>query len=85
MNPPLRSLRVQDKITGTTSTVEGVLAYFLTQILPNIGGEQRRESLIELHPLISGNAAYVVMNLGGGRNGHLPVIVTEEDYMAQTG
>ena len=53
-------------MVGTTSSVEVVLADFLTHILPKIGGEPTIEGLIEIHRLINGNAASVVSNLGGG-------------------
>ena len=44
---------------------------FLTPILNNIGGELTREALIDIHQLISGNAASTASNLGGGKNGNL--------------
>ena len=64
-----------------TSSVEGVLADFPTPILPTIDGEPTREGLIGIHGLISGNAAFVASNLRGGRNGHLPLTMTAEEYM----
>ena len=56
----------------------------LTPILLKIGGDPTREALIELHQLISGNAASVASNIGGGRHGHLALTMTKEDYLAQT-
>ena len=56
----------------------------LTPILLRIGGDPTREALIELHQIISGNAASVASNIGGGRNGHLALTMTNEDYLAQT-
>ena len=35
--------------------------------------------------MISGNAASVASNLGGGRHGHLTLTMTSKDYMEQTG
>ena len=70
---------------GTTRSIKGLLAYFLTPILLNIGGELTRESLIDLHPLISGNEASVVSNLVGGWHRHLALTMISEEYMAQTG
>ena len=55
----------------TYISAEGVLAEFPMPILPNIGGETTREALIELYRLISGNAASMASNLGGGRHEHL--------------
>ena len=63
-----------------TTSAEGVLTDFLTPILPNIGGEPTREGLVKLHLLISGNAASVLSNLGGGWHGHLALTITSEDY-----
>ena len=84
-NPPPSSPRVQDKMAGTTSIIKGVLADFLTLILPKIGGDPRREALIELHWLISVNLESGESNLGGGPNGHLTLTITAQYYMAQTG
>ena len=78
-NPPSIPPRVQDKITGTTSVIEGVIADLQTPILFVIIGETTREALIELHRLISGNAASVVSNLGWGRHRHLTIKMTAED------
>ena len=72
-------------MAGAMSSVEGVLANFPTPILPNIGGEPTREVLIEIHRLISGNAASVALNIGGGRHGHLALTMTAEEYTEQTG
>ena len=58
---------------------------FPIPILPKIVGEPTRESLIDLHQLISGNAAYVVSNLEGGRHGYLTQTITAKEYMSQTG
>ena len=65
-------------------SVEGVLAEFLTHILPKIDGELTIEGLIDLHQLIRGNAAYVASNLGGGQHGHLALTMTAKEYRAQT-
>ena len=65
-----------------TSSFEGVLADFPTPILPNIGGEPTREAMVYLHLLVSGNAASVVSNLGGGRHVHLTLTMTSKEYKA---
>ena len=49
---------------GKTSTEE-VLAELLTPVLPNIGGEPTRKGLIDLHRLISGDAASMSSNFEG--------------------
>ena len=77
--PPIE----QDNIAGTVNSVRGVLTDFLTPILTNIVVELTRVSIINIHWLISGNATFVASNLGGGRNGHLTINMTAEDYLAQ--
>ena len=67
------------------SSVKGVLTGFLTPILPNIDRELAREGLINIHQLISGNSAYVALNLGGGRYSHLTLTMTDEEYTEQKG
>ena len=58
--------RGRDDKTGATSSVKGVLADFLTHFLPKVDRETTREGLIDLHRLVSGNAASVASKLGGG-------------------
>ena len=63
----------------TTSSVEGVLADSPTHILLKIEGEQEIEGLIKLHQLVSGNAASISSNPGGGRHRHLALTITSEE------
>ena len=72
-------------MSGATTSVEGVFADFLTPILLNIEGETTREGLIKLHELVSGNAAPMSLNLGGGRHRHLVLTLTSKDYAEQMG
>ena len=72
-------------MTGVTSSVKGVLADFLTPILPKIDREPTREGLINLHRLIIGNAASVASNLGGGRHRHCVMLMTAKEYTEQIG
>ena len=72
-------------MVGATSSIEGVLADFLTPILPNIGREPTREGPINLQQLISGNAASMSPNLGGGRHRHLALTMTSKYYASQGG
>ena len=72
-------------MTGATSGVEGVLADFPTPTLQNIGGETTRETLINLHQLVSVNLASMVSNLGGGRHGHIALTMASKEYTAHTG
>ena len=66
MKPPSSPTIVRNKMVGATISVERFLANFPTPILPKIGREPTREGLIKIHQLISGNAASVASNLGGG-------------------
>ena len=75
---------MHNKIVGEISSVDGVLADFSSPILPKIGGDLTREALIDLHQLISGNAAPMALNLRGDRNVHLTLTTIAEEYMAQT-
>ena len=68
-----------------TSISNGFLLYLPTPILPNIVRESTREALIDIHRLISGNAASIVLNLVGGHNRHLALTITVKEYMEQTG
>ena len=67
-------------MAGTENSVKGVLA---DSPIPNphkIIGEPMRESLINIHRLISGNLASVTLNLRGGQNGHLTLTIAAEDW-----
>ena len=72
-------------MSGATSKVKGVLAYFPTPMFLKIDGEPTIKGLIDLHRLISGNAASVASNLGGDRHGHLALTMTATEYRAHTG
>ena len=48
-NPPLIPTIVQDEMSGATGSVEGVLTYLLTPILPNVYGKPT----IDLEPGLS--------------------------------
>ena len=84
MNSTSRPTRAQDVMAGATASVEEVLLDFLTHFLTKIGGEPTREGIIEIHWLVSGNAASVLSNLIGGRHGHLALTITSKDYAAYT-
>ena len=81
MNSPSFQTRVQDKMAGATGSVEEFLVDFLTPILPKIGVKPTREGFIHMHPLISGNEAYVVSNLRWGQHGQLAMTMTAYVYM----
>ena len=72
--------RVQEIMVRETSSIEGVLVDFPTPIISNIGGIPTRESLIDLHELVSGNVVSVASNLGGGRHRHLTLTTTSNKY-----
>ena len=81
-NPSSIPPRVQNIITGETSSAKELLLDFLEVILPKIGRELTRELLINLHQLVIGIAASMVLNLRGGRNVHLVLKMTSEEYTA---
>ena len=54
-------------------------------ILPKIIRKPTIEYLIDIHRLISGNAAYVASNLVGGQHFHLALKMTTEDHLAYMG
>ena len=68
--------RVRGVVAGATTRFEGVFTGLLTPIIPKIGGEPTREGLVELHQLVSGNMASVLLNLVGGQHGHLAMKMT---------
>ena len=72
-------------MVGTANSVKVVCAEFRTPILPNIVGELTQESLIDIHRIISGSRISLASNLSGGRNGHLVLNMTAEDYLEQMG
>ena len=84
-NPPSIPPRQKDNMTETSQSIKEVLAEFLTTIIPKISRELTRESLIDIHQLISGSAASMASNIRGGRNGPLTLTMNTEEYMAQTG
>ena len=58
--PPSVPPIVEDIMLEATSSVKGVLEDFPTPILLKIRGKLTREGMIDLHRLVSGNAASVV-------------------------
>ena len=72
-------------MAGDTSSFKGVLADFPTPILTKIDGEPTRKGLINLHQLISGNAASVSSNPREGRHGHFALVMTDEEYSSNAG
>lgn len=68
-------------MVGIANIIKGFLVYFPTPIIPKIIGEPTRESLINIHQLISGNAYSVASNLKGGWHGHLALTISAEEYL----
>ena len=71
--------KVQDYMAGSTSSIKGVLVDFPAPILPKIGGELTRGSLIDLHWSVSENEDFVASNIERGRQGHLTLTITNEE------
>ena len=66
-------------MTGSTISAEGVLTDLPKLILPNIVGEPKSEALIDIHKIIRSNAASISSNIGGGRQGHLALMMAADD------
>ena len=84
-NFPSRSKGVHVVMAGTTVIIKGFLSDLSTLMLPKIVGEPAREAFVELHRIISTNAASVASKIGEGIHVHLALTMAAEDYMDQTG
>ena len=72
-------------MTGSTSSIDGVLVYFLTHIIPNIFREPTRKSLVDIYRTLSSNVVSIASNLDGGRHGYLELTMAADNYLSQTG
>ena len=79
MKPPSTPPIEHDDMAGTENSINRVLTDFPMSIIPNIVVEPTRESLIEIHRLISANTASVALNLGGGQHVQLDLTMTAEE------
>jgi hypothetical protein len=66
----------------TASTPEELIAGFPHSSLPRVTGEPTFEDLKVIRRLLSTNAMSVASYEGGGRHGHLGIIMTNEEYFA---
>jgi hypothetical protein len=66
----------------TASTPDELIAGFPYSSLPKVTGEPTFEDLKVIRRLINTNAMSVVSYEGGGRHGHLGIIITNEEYFA---
>jgi hypothetical protein len=66
----------------TTSTPGKLIAGFPHSSLPNITGEPTFEDLKVIRRLLNTNAMSVASYEGGGRHGHLDIIMTSKEYLA---
>jgi hypothetical protein len=64
------------------STPDELIAGFPHSSLPKVTGEPTFEDLKVIRRLINNNAMSVVSYEGGGRHGHLGIIMTNEEYFA---
>ena len=69
-------------MVGKMNSAGLFLANFPILKVPKIGGDLTKASIIEVHWLISGNAASVTSNLVGGQHVHLTLIMTAENYIS---
>jgi hypothetical protein len=61
-------------------TVDDIIAKFPNKRLPIIDGEPDYASISTMVQLLYGNAATLKTTLGGGRNGHIGIIMPAELY-----
>jgi hypothetical protein len=61
-------------------TVDDIIAKFPTKRLPVIDGEPDYASISKMIQLVYSNAATLATSLGGGRNGHIGIIMPAALY-----
>jgi hypothetical protein len=66
----------------TASTPDELIAGFLHSSLPKVTGEPTFEDLNVIQRLLNTSAMSVASYEGGGRHGHLGIIMTNEEYLA---
>jgi hypothetical protein len=66
----------------TASTPDKLIAVFPHSSLPKVTGEPTFEDLKVIRRLLNNNAMSVASYEGGGRHGHLGIIMTNEEYFA---
>jgi hypothetical protein len=66
----------------TASTPDELIARFPHSSLPKVTGEPIFEDLKVIRRLLNTNDMSVVSYKGGGRHGHLGIIMTNEEYFA---
>jgi hypothetical protein len=64
------------------STPDELIAGFPQSSLPKVAGEPTSEDLKVIRRLLNTNAMSVASYEGGGRHGHLGIIMTNEEYFA---
>jgi hypothetical protein len=68
----------------TASTPDELIAGFPQSSLPKVTGEPTFEDLKVIQRLLNTNAMSVSSYIGGGRHGHLGIIMTNEEYFSIT-
>jgi hypothetical protein len=66
----------------TASTPDELIAGFLQSFLPKVTGEPTFKDLKVIRRLLNNNAMSFASYEGGGRHGHLGIIMTNEEYFA---
>jgi hypothetical protein len=66
----------------TASTPDELIVGFPHSSLPKVAGEPTCEDLKVIRRLLKTNAMSVSSYVGGGRYGHLGIIMTNEEYFA---
>jgi hypothetical protein len=66
----------------TASTPDELIAGFPRSSLPKVTGDPTVEDLKVIRRLLNTNAMRITSYEGGGRHGHLGIIMTNEEYFA---
>jgi hypothetical protein len=66
----------------TASTPDELIAGFPSSSLPKVTGKPIFEDLKVIRRLLNTNAMSVSSYVGGGRHGHLGIIMTNEEYFS---
>jgi hypothetical protein len=66
----------------TASTPDELIAGFPHSSLPKVTGEPTLEDIKFIRRLLNTNAMSVSSYVGGGRHGHLGILMTNEEYFA---
>ena len=73
-------INIKKKIVGKLQTIEEIISKFTVKHLPKIDGEPTYESINQWMQLLYANTATLPTTLGGGRHGHIGMIMLPASY-----